>query len=801
MQDTEDLSKSVLEAITSRSKAIEAENALLKQDIQKLSSSSQISALNYYIRLRGDLYFELQRLTKKNEESDLEKDQIEKALTTELEQTKSKLQETEADYESLKSDYEKLQADMEEKNQLLERRTNVPLKSNPNGEKVGYLEEQVNALTSELSKKEYLIKDQKDMIDELQVQIDSQQKELSEQINNWKAQYEALLGPAQTIEENFREIFEGKNETYRKNMEDNKYLMERKILHTEEVLNKKEEEIVAIKEKYEKILQERENEILNLKNSYKDLHTNYEIIYTGTQNHLQSLQELMQKLKNLYMQREQEFLSTANYYVEAINGYNKALFDIKNANTNMEEDFHKNTSQLVNLQTENENLRKELLLEKEQNQKNIENFKKTCEENEREMNEKIIGLTNSQGQIREKLKKINKIYDDFTKSNLLSHLTKENQEYKEKIENLKLTNDNLLEDKRKFESEITVKTEKLEKLQNDYRMKEEELNNFRVMFSKEMDKIEPQNVSPEQGKLLTQQIKNMKTQQEKLLLTKDNMETYYQNKVKDLENRLKIEEDRQNEEKNEESINQADYGDLYNQEVQRVIEAEASFNQLSALLIDFKKIYDELKEAIKSNKDKEVNQLKRELEEKNTQLRQSKKLSSDKKTKKQPGDDMKNIFKQKVTLYQSLVEKKESEVNALKTHSKLFKELTDNVQRMVTEEKNNFAQIKSHFNDVLNELKEHKEKYAESLKNEIVDLQNKLKQCNEIRQKNIEEIKNAGDEQLKLIKEREVYMTKQAEMTRNNLAAELEEKEKMIETLRDENQQLRQKNFLLNKKI
>jgi prefoldin subunit 5 len=65
----------------------------------------------------------------------------------------------------------------------------------------------------------------------------------------------------------------------------------------------------------------------------------------------------------------------------------------------------------------------------------------------------------------------------------------------------------------------------------------------------------------------------------------------------------------------------------------------------------------------------------------------------------------------------------------------------------------------------------------------------------------IQEIKVNCDEQLKIIKDREDYITKQTDIISNNLKSLANQNEKAVEALRQENQQLKSKNYTLSKRL
>ena len=78
----EEIKQKVLENLHIRAKQLELENSRLKDDIQKINTYSQQSALEYYVSLRKDLFLKIEENNKKiknfekmqhNENKDIEK--------------------------------------------------------------------------------------------------------------------------------------------------------------------------------------------------------------------------------------------------------------------------------------------------------------------------------------------------------------------------------------------------------------------------------------------------------------------------------------------------------------------------------------------------------------------------------------------------------------------------------------------------------------------------------------------------------------------------------------------------------
>lgn len=118
---------------------------------------------------------------------------------------------------------ESLQNDIEQNDAMLKKDENVELKNLPNNDKMEELDYQINSLTTEITKNDYLIKDQKETINELQETLDSQTKSLNEELKNIKTQYHNLLGSSKITEDYFDRDYNEKTIEFKNDMEKNIY--------------------------------------------------------------------------------------------------------------------------------------------------------------------------------------------------------------------------------------------------------------------------------------------------------------------------------------------------------------------------------------------------------------------------------------------------------------------------------------------------------------------------------------------------------------------------------------------------
>ena len=87
------------------------------------------------------------------------------------------------------------------------------------------------------------------------------------------------------------------------------------------------------------------------------------------------------------------------------------------------------------------------------------------------------------------------------------------------------------------------------------------------------------------------------------------------------------------------------------------------------------------------------------------------------------------------------------------------------------------------------------------LRSKIKELEEQIKNEDDKYLNEVNEIKMNCDEQLKIIKDREDYITKQTDIVSNNLKSLANQNQKAVEALRQENQQLKTKNYNLSKRL
>ena len=140
----------------------------------------------------------------------------------------------------------------------------------PNNDKIEELDYHINSLTSEITKNDYLIKDQKEAIKGLQEMLDSQTKTLNEKLSHIKNKYHNLLGSSKITEDYFDRDFNEKTEEFKKDMENNIYQLTKKLLYSNSDLQKENVEKENLRQKCENDIEAKNNQISELKNKIRN---------------------------------------------------------------------------------------------------------------------------------------------------------------------------------------------------------------------------------------------------------------------------------------------------------------------------------------------------------------------------------------------------------------------------------------------------------------------------------------------------------------------------------------------------
>ena len=161
---------------------------------------------------------------------------------------------------------------------------------------------------------------------------------------------------------------------------------------------------------------------------------------------------------------------------------------------------------------------------------------------------------------------------------------------------------------------------------------------------------------------------------------------------------------------------------------------------------------------------------------------------------------MTNNIKLKLKVFNILVNKKMKEIRGLENHIKLIKEYNNFSKKSGENQELLCEENKIMTDEVINDFSGLNQ-YEEELKAEIQFLETKLKMKDENHNNNLKIINNNVNQQLNSIKDRENYIVKQSEQITDGLKKVATQKQNAVDILKIENQQLKDRNYIINMKL
>ena len=817
--------KKEIENLMEQVKRLENENQQLHDNILKMGNKKQKKSLEYYVRLKKDLLDEEKKLNHQLTELEMHKDLESKEISSQKEFLKKKIDETNKENKSLKEKIDSHNKSLEKKSNSLSKRR-VELKNELDEKKIDELESKVISLTNDLNSKEAIVQEQKDKIDELQMKIDSISQNMTEQINDIRSQYENVYSASKQNEENFNKLYEDKTNNMKDNIQSNKYQLEKKLVHTKNCLNNIENENNVLNKVFEYDLQNKENEINNLKENYERINNIYTEFSKLCGGNLDKLKNNLKQMKEIYLERENEMVNMSKLYVQSMNGYGTSLQETKNNKMSIASDSSENAGLIEKLEqrkkiledevNELRNIKEELVGEKISDIKNKISI----------MNENVNHLNEKQNEFSSKIRKVNEFTNTINRNSSIFNTLQQNiKNYQKKNENLekKLTKMNI-----GGEKELNELKEKLQKLEQEKITKEESIAKYDKMFDDVIESINNQDeVRTDVLKRLNDQITSYKSQIDKLLESKDNMQTYYMDEVKRLNEKIAFltsentELKTDNENLKKEKKNTKGDSDLCNQEYNQFKDAFYAISDIENMIGEFNKSSEEVKnirdylladELLKTKEDiklknKEIKVLKEALNE--TNLGKSNRSSvksgvtnnlAKKKNNNSDFAEMSKNIKTKLKIYNVLVDKKAKEVEGLENHIKMLKDYNNFSKKCGENQELLCEENKIMTDELINDFSGLNQ-FEEELKNEIQFLEQKLKINEESHSNSIQILNNNVNQQLNAIKDRENYIIKQSEQITDGLKKVANQKQNAVDILKVENQQLKDRNYIINTKL
>ena len=805
------LNNTIVESLINRSKNLQEENAQLKSDIEKISASSKGSALEYFTSIRKEIFNNIEELNTQIKEFDKKKIAESKKTKRDMEYINGQLNEATELNQNLKEQLEALQNEIEYHDNMIKKEENVELKNLPNNERLEELDYQINSLNAEITKNDYIIKDQTELINELQETLETQTKELNEQYEDIKNKYHNLLGSSEITEDQLDKDFNEKTKEFKKNMENNIYILTKKLLNSNNDLSQKNLDKENFKQQCENQIEQKNIEINDLKNKIRTVQSNYELLYKLNIDELNKFGNNYAKFKQSFFNREKDYINVSNYYKNMMEQYNKPLLDEENPNNKLEKEYHEKASTVINLQQENDKLALDAENLKQKKYKESNQIRNEIANNVNNTDKKISELIKKEKELSTKIKKFSGLYNELTQRNTnIEKLSKENKH---------ILNENKLMENKIFnhfnsmggEDDVQALILKIKKLEEEGLYKDEVLTNYEEMFKEDLSDVEEdqEEVRDDVIRRLKNQVEGLKGQIDKLNQTKSNMDNYYTNQITDLKIKMRSIIDENN---NLRDTNQIFENNLISQNQKSVDSWQKVFkdmkkqfnsqNDIQSLISAFNNTSNGLLKIKEFAEEKELKKLREEANEKEKQINDLKEIKNEGENKYRKNiQEMTQTIQEKLKIFNDLNNKKQTILNEFEKNLDEFSKINENKLNYSNNELENIDQNKNKLIELSQNMKGEKMKEIQGLKGQIKDLETQIKEQNEKYFDEIKDIKTNCDEQLKIIKDREDYITKQTDIVSNNLKSVANQNEKAVEALRQENQQLKNKNFTLSKKL
>ena len=816
--------KQEIESLMLQVKQLEDENQNLYSQIIQMGSKKNKQSLEYYVRLRKDLMAEKSKLVTKLSTLESEKALENQKISEKMAFLKKKLDELNNENKQLKSQIEQSKKEHEKKSNIVSKRK-VELKNEINQEQIKELENEASTLMNKLNEKESIQQSQKEKIEEIQMRLGNLQEIMGAKISDIQLQYNNVYSASKENEENFNKLYEDKTNNLKDNIQSNKYQLEKKLVQSKNLIDNIQKEKDILNNLYLSDVQIKETEINNLKNSLNNINNIYNSFAKLCGENNEKIKNNIKQMKEIYMDRENQMLEASKLYINSMNNYTGAIKEAGNNKNLIDSDLIENQVLTNKLQEKKKKLENEISELSNEKQEIVGDNIDTIKSKISSINENINNLTQKQNDFGTKIKKVNDFNIFLNKNNnIITSLTnsiEKNKKNKETLQN-KMNKLNITDES------IENLRNKLKKLEQDNATKDESIKKYEKMFEDVIQNFgEQEGIRTDVLKRLGKQISNYKAQIDKLLESKDNMENFYQNEIKTLKETTEFltkeneELKKASQELDNESSNNQKMNELCTQEYTTFKETLKSILDIGNKIPDFDKSSEEIKntrnnllsdELLKTKeniklKNKEIKELKGSIYE-NTNRSSIKSVKSqastlNKKKIQNSGNELNQLIKNiklKVTIYNSLVNKKKKEVDGLESHIKLIKDYNtfakksgENQELLCEENKIMTDEMINDFNGL--------DQFEQELKGEVDFLNQKLISNRDNHENNLAIIQNNANSQLNSIKERESYIVKQSEQITDGLKKVANQKKEAVDILKIENQQLKNRNYIINTKL
>ena len=814
-------SKQEIETLMLQIKQLEDENQNLYSSILKLGSKKSKQSLEYHVRLRKDLMSEQSKLSQKLSELESEKAEKDKKNSEKMSFLKKKIEELNLENKSLKTQIDQRKKENQKKNEVVSKRK-VELKNEVDQKKIEELENEANNLMNTLNEKETIAQGQKERIDDLQIKLDNLNETMGAKIDEINIQYNNVYSASKQNEENFNQLYEDKTNNLKDNFQSNKYQLEKKLVQNKNLIDNIGNETSILNNIFLSDMQKKQTEINNLKKNLNNINTIYDEFSKLCGDNNEKIRNNIKQMKEIYDQREEEMINISKIYVNSMNNYTEARKEAENNKNLINSDLIENQNLINKLNEKKNKLNNEIAdLSNEKTQivgDSLDNIKSKFTS----INNNIDKLSQKQNEFVTKIKKVSEFSNYISKNNnLINSLQQSIEKNKKNKENLqnKMNKLNITDDN------IENLKNKIKKLEQENLTKDENIKKYEKMFEDIVENVDTQEeIRTDALKRIFKQISNYKSQIDKLLESKDNMESYYQTEINRLKEITEFLTNENTQMKNEsealpnESSENSKINELCNQEYALFKETFKAILDIGKQIPEFDKSSEEIKntrnnllndELLKTKeniklKNKEIKEIKEGIHD-NTNRSSIKSNVSNISNKKKisSGNELNQIMKNiklKLKIYNALVNKKRKEVNGIEEHIKLIKDYNafskkcgENQELLCEENKIMTDEMINNFSNI--------NKFEQELKGEVEFLNQKLISNKDNHKNNLHIINNNANLQLNNIKERESYIVKQSEQIKEGLEKVANQKQNAVDLLKKENQQLKNRNYIINTKL
>ncbi|MCQ2819768.1 MAG: hypothetical protein MJ252_21090 [archaeon] len=669
------------------------------------------------------------------------------------------------------------------------------------------LEENRN-LKEELTKKDFIITDLQNQLDNLTTQLNNSKTDMKNECESWKKKFMSAVNVNKTLATDFENLYNKKISNFKADKEKTIYEMEKKLINMEKLLTAKETELNSMIQSQSENLISKDKEVSLIETQLKNVESTLQLLYETYTVNLSKLTENLNKMKELYFTREKEFINITKYYIDMVGEYSKPIreyqsqksqYELKIRNniekTNeLEKMIEDKTNELNSLTFENINMQPQLRLKINQALEDYEG--------------KIDGILENVNKIGGKFEQIESFVGRMEKQlSIVTSILEDNKKLTEKCNSLQCKIRST-EEPDKLHEVFNLKEQVL-KLKQENELKSSALKDYEIAFSQVEEKLKKGNKGINQYDTVSLKLNNeiikLNNQILGLEKSKEGIENFYKDQVRKLIDQIKLANEQIDQLKTlvakleNDVIGKKDtILDLFNAEFKEFRANLLSFEEIFEVASNFKIEGDELLKHKEYLCNEELMLLRNELKnkedltEKNTVL-----YKNEVERYKKLFDDFNASIKDELETLQKLTERRNAEIEAVEKEKEALKYFEETKAQLVENEKEAWEREKEDLEKLCLDQTDMKENVIAKLKDDIIILEEKIKDLNERYGKNVGRLGDSMNEQLKIIKDREDFTLKQLDRVTEQFENYKTEKEMTIRIMEKEIDQLKNINNMV----